>query len=184
MWENCLVSEESGMRSDVDERAAAALETREIPSQGLLSFYDRLRRRIRDAVERRGGKLGAGVAETLLLVPDIFILLVRLALDRDVPKPARALIVGALVYFILPFDLLPEAVVGPLGYMDDLVIACAVLTQALGGDLEPFARKYWSGPERLRVVLHDVTRSAQALLGENLFVRVEKALARRGVKIS
>ncbi|HKI85638.1 MAG TPA: DUF1232 domain-containing protein [Thermoanaerobaculia bacterium] len=167
-----------------EERSDAALETRELPSGGLLSFYDRLRGRILATVRRRGGKLGAGAAEALLLVPDVFILLVRLALDSEVPKPARALIVGALAYFILPFDLLPEGVVGPLGYMDDLVIACAVLTQALGGDLEPFARKYWSGSESLRVVLHDVTRSAQALLGENLFLKVEKALARRGVKIS
>ncbi len=178
------MAEESDLTTGAEERTDAALQTRELPSTGLLSFYDRLRRRVTKAVERRGGRLGAGAVEALLLVPDIFILLVRLSLDREVPKPTRALIVGALAYFILPFDLLPEGVVGPLGYMDDLVIACAVLTQALGGDLEPFAEKYWSGPRRLRVVLRDVTRSAQALLGESLFLRVERALAKRGIKVS
>ena len=48
----------------------------------------------------------------LLLVPDVFILLVRLALDKDVPGSARAMIGGALAYFVLPFDLLPEAILG------------------------------------------------------------------------
>ena len=50
-------------------------------------------------------------------------------------------------------DLLPEAILGGAGFMDDLVLASAVLAQAFGGDLEPYARRHWSGSEDLRVVL-------------------------------
>jgi len=149
----------------------------------MLAFYDRLRGRIVATIEKRGGRLGRGAADLLLLVPDVFMLLVRLALDPQVPGATRGLIGGALAYFILPFDLLPEALVGALGYMDDLVLAAAVLTQALGPQLEPQARRYWSGRQELRQVLEDVVTAGQSLLGENLVARLERLLARRGVSL-
>jgi uncharacterized membrane protein YkvA (DUF1232 family) len=153
------------------------------PGGKLLSFYDRMRDQVLDAAERRSRKLGKPAAEALLLVPDVFVLLVRLALDKQVPGEARALIGGALAYFVLPVDLFPEAAVGGVGFLDDLVLASAVLSQALGGELEPYAKKYWNGEQELRQVLHDVSKSAGALLGRDLYGRLRKALARRGVDV-
>lgn len=155
----------------------------DLPSKGLLSFYDRLRERILATVEKRGGKLSEGAVKALLLVPDVFILLVRLTLDKRVPAGTRAMIGGALAYFILPTDLLPEAILGGAGYLDDLVLAAAVLSQAFGGELEPYARRHWSGPEDLRVVLHDLTETGQSLLGFNLYERLRRVLGKRGVKL-
>ena len=174
-----------------EEESAAALSAGipegnhngEGPSSGLLSFYDRLREKIVHAVEKRGGKLGEGTVRALLLVPDVFMLLVRLSLDRDVPGSARALIGGTLAYFVLPIDLFPEALLGGVGYMDDLVLASAVLAQAFSGELEPYARRHWSGSEDLRVVLRDITNSAHSLLGQNLWDRVKGLLRRRGIQV-
>jgi uncharacterized membrane protein YkvA (DUF1232 family) len=158
-----------------------------LPSSGLLSFYDRLREGILHTIDRRRGRFGAKLTEdtarALLLVPDVFILLVRLALDKEVPGSARAMIGGAIAYFILPFDLLPEAILGPVGYLDDLVLAVAVLAQAFGGDLEPYARKHWSGSEDLRVVMQDITKASRSLLGQNLYERLRGLLSRRGIEI-
>lgn len=154
-----------------------------LPSKGLLSFYDRLREKIIKAVEKRGGRMTEGALRALLLVPDIFILLARLALDKNVPKPTRALIGGTLAYFILPFDLFPEGLLGGVGFMDDLVLATAVLAQSFSGDLEPYARKHWSGSEDLRVVIRDITETAHSLLGENLFEKVKRLLHRRGIQV-
>lgn len=151
--------------------------------RGLLSFYDRLRARMLEAAGRRNQRYGPATVEAFLLVPDVFILLVRLALDPEVPGEARALVGGALAYFLLPFDLFPEAVVGAPGYLDDLVLAAAVLSQALGGELEPFARKHWNGDQELRQTLRDITQSGQVLLGRDLYRRLRRALARRGVDI-
>jgi uncharacterized membrane protein YkvA (DUF1232 family) len=153
------------------------------PTAGLLSFYDKLRARILAAVERRGGKLAQPTVRALLLVPDVFMLLVRLSLDREVPASARALIGGAIAYFILPIDLFPEAVLGGVGYLDDLVLATAVLAHAFGGDLEPYARRHWSGPEDVRKVLADVAGAAHGLLGQNLYDRLSKLLSRRGIDL-
>ncbi len=154
-----------------------------LPSTGLLSFYDRLRARIVVAVERKSGRLGAKTVTALLLVPDMFVLLVRLALDPEVPRSTRALIGGAIAYFVLPVDLMPEAIVGGAGYLEDLVLATAVLAQTFGDDLEPFARKHWSGPEDLRKVISDVTGAAQGLVGANVYDRLRRVLARRGVEV-
>lgn len=149
----------------------------------LLSFYDRLRRRITDAVERRGGRLGPAVTRTLLVAPDIFMLMVRLTLDRDVPASTRAMIGGALAYFVLPVDLLPEAVIGAGGYLDDLVLASAVLAHTFSRDLEPYASRHWSGQEDLRKVLADVADAGQGLLGRSLYDRIQKLLRRRGIQV-
>lgn len=137
------------------------------------------------AAQKRGkGKLAPAAVEALLLVPDVFILLARLALDPEVPAPARTLIGGALLYFVTPIDLMPEAVLGPVGFLDDVVLASAVLSQALGGELEPFARKHWNGDKELRQVLHDIAHSAQHLLGGDLHGRLDRALAKRGVRLA
>ncbi|HEX4495445.1 MAG TPA: DUF1232 domain-containing protein [Thermoanaerobaculia bacterium] len=178
-----------GFDADKAEREAEEAFGRgtNLPSSGLLSFYDRLREKILQTIERRAGRPGAKLTEdavrALLLVPDVFILLVRLTLDKEVPGSARAMIGGALAYFIMPFDLLPEAILGPIGYLDDLVLAAAVLAQAFGGDLEPYARKHWSGSEDLRVVLQDITGTAQSLLGEKVYDRLRRLLSRRGIEL-
>lgn len=179
---------EQGLERDSErgskEVAARTRRDRRVgPSTGLLSYYDRLRRRMMNAAERKNHRLGKPAVEALLLVPDVFILLVRLSLDKEVPAGARGLIAGALAYFVLPLDLFPEAVFGAAGYLEDLVLASAVLAQAFGGELEPYARKYWSGDQELRKVLHDIADSAQNLLGRNLYARLRRTLARRGIDL-
>jgi len=170
---------------DAPGRPAAAGRPRsELASdRRLLAFYDRLRERMLETAGRRSQRLGKPAVEALLLVPDVFILLVRLALDRQVPGEARALIGGALAYFLLPFDLFPEAMVGGVGYLDDLVLASAVLSQALGGELEPYARRYWNGDQELRAVLHDASTAASTMLGRDLFRRLQRLLSKRGVEL-
>ena len=154
-----------------------------LPSTGLLSFYDRLRGKIERYVSERGGAAGDTAAQALLLVPDVFVFMLRLLLDPEVPRAKRALIGSAIAYFVLPVDLLPEAMVGPGGFVDDLVLALAVLSQSFGSDLEPWAKKYWSGSKSLRKVMRDVLQSAHGLLGTDLHGRLRKALAKRGVDL-
>lgn len=51
--------------------------------------------------------------------------------DRDTPAWARAVIVGALGYFISPLDAIPDVIPGA-GYADDLgAVAAALATVAL-----------------------------------------------------
>ena len=159
------------------------VERGELASSGLLSYYDRLRNRVTNFAQRRAGKPGRGIVEVLLLAPDLFILLSRLILDNRVPAEARRLILGALVYFITPIDLLPEALLGPAGLLEDVVLAAAVLSVALGPDLEAIAEGYWNGSQRLRIVLRDVSDVAYNVVGHNLYVRLQRLLSRRGIHL-
>jgi uncharacterized membrane protein YkvA (DUF1232 family) len=165
----------------VESAEEAFLAGEEMPSPRLFAFYDRLRERVSAAVERRAGKVGRPAADALLLVPDVFMLLVRLALDRQIPAGTRSLFAGALAYFVIPFDLLPEGLLGGAGFLDDLVLATAVLSQALSPAMQARASRYWSGRQELRRTLQDVIGAAHSLLGANLYGKLQALLARRGI---
>lgn len=53
------------------------------------------------------------------------------ATDSATPLPIRATLMGALAYFILPFDAIPDILLG-LGYTDDAAIMIAAFTAARG----------------------------------------------------
>jgi uncharacterized membrane protein YkvA (DUF1232 family) len=46
------------------------------------------------------------------------------ALDRATPVKAKGILLGALAYFVLPIDLVPDVVLG-LGFTDDLAVLLA-----------------------------------------------------------
>jgi len=48
------------------------------------------------------------------------------ALDPATPLKARAIVLGAVAYFVLPFDVVPDVIAG-LGYTDDLAIIAAAI---------------------------------------------------------
>ncbi len=61
------------------------------------------------------------------------------AIDPATPTRVRAVLLGALAYFILPFDALPDIVVG-LGFTDDItVLAAAIAT--VGAHIGPAHRQ-------------------------------------------
>ena len=51
------------------------------------------------------------------------------ALDSATPLPVRATLFGALAYFVMPFDAIPDFILG-LGYTDDAAILIAAFTAA------------------------------------------------------
>lgn len=51
------------------------------------------------------------------------------AIDSATPLPIRATLFGALAYFVLPFDAIPDMLLG-LGFTDDAAILIAAFTAA------------------------------------------------------
>ena len=166
------------MSDDVLDNEAAAGP--ELGGERLDRFYDRLRRRI---AEPLAGRIGTPLADTLLLAPDLFVLLVRLFTDRGVPGSSRSLVGGALAYFLLPADLLPEMLLGAGGYLDDVVLAAAVVTHVFSDEMRPFVERHWSGRGNVHDVLQDAVRAGEALLPARLYERLGRVLARRGVDL-
>jgi uncharacterized membrane protein YkvA (DUF1232 family) len=57
------------------------------------------------------------------------------AVDRDTPTYVRGILLGAVAYFVLPADMIPD-VLAPLGFTDDASVIAAALT-AVGSHLRP-----------------------------------------------
>jgi len=70
-------------------------------------FYQQLRADIRTWLETKTGR-SSKWSEYLLVAPDLFHLLCKLALDKEVPAGEKAKLAGAIAYFVSPIDLLPE----------------------------------------------------------------------------
>lgn len=61
------------------------------------------------------------------------------AMDRDTPAYVRVVLFGALAYFVLPADLVPDMLAG-LGFTDDASVIAAAIA-AVGRHLEPKHRE-------------------------------------------
>ncbi len=48
------------------------------------------------------------------------------ALDPKTPRRVRAILIGALVYFVIPVDLVPDIIAG-LGFTDDATVLMAAI---------------------------------------------------------
>jgi uncharacterized membrane protein YkvA (DUF1232 family) len=57
------------------------------------------------------------------------------ARDPETPTPAKALMMAALAYFVLPTDAIPDVIAG-IGFTDDAAVLAAVLA-TLGRTLRP-----------------------------------------------
>ena len=66
-------------------------------------------------------KLGKVAKKAGLKVAYSVLLLFYVLVDGDISIKDRAIIIGALGYFIFPFDLVPDFML-PLGYADDLAM--------------------------------------------------------------
>ena len=88
-------------------------------------FYKKIRKKINDWLESNTGK-NKQWSEYILLAPDLFHLLTKLSIDKELPESKKVKLYAAIAYFISPIDLLPEAFFGPVGFLDDIALSAYV----------------------------------------------------------
>jgi len=154
-----------------------AAEQDQLPRDRATRFYDRIRNTIQRYIEGKGAVLGK-TAGFLLLVPDVFILLWRLASDSRVNGKDKVLLGSAVAYYVMPFDLIPEAIVGPGGYLDDLVFGVYVLNKVLGSVDASILREHWSGSEDVLDTIQNVLNAAENLVGKDLLGKIKKMMGK------
>ncbi|MFC1564354.1 YkvA family protein [candidate division KSB1 bacterium] len=135
-------------------------------------FYLKLREKIKKWLESKEGKENRW-ADILMLAPDMFYLLWKLSLDPDVPAKSKAMLAGAVAYFVLPVDLLPEAILGPFGYLDDIALAAYVLNKVVNDTPPELIRKYWAGEHDILMVIKNVLGVADSMLGKGLWKKLK-----------
>ena|SRR6185503_4994613 len=137
-------------------------------------FYDRIRENIRKFLEKRAHLDKS--AEYLLLAPDVFILLWRLVNDGRVNAKNKVLLGSGLAYFFFPLDIMPEALIGPAGYLDDLVFAVYLLNKILKDTDAEVLRQHWSGSEDVLKIITKVLNAADNLVGKDLFGKIKNVV--------
>src|ERR1700682_5793832 len=80
----------------------------------------------------------------LLFIPNMLLLCARLLTDSRVPATERALVAGAIVYFIIPFDLIPD-MIPFVGQVDDAYLIAMTLLRLMDRTDPAVLRAHWNG---------------------------------------
>lgn len=140
-------------------------------------YYRRLRRRLTDWLASKHGR-AFRFADQLLLLPDLFHLMVRLGLDRRVPRELRIQAGSVLAYVILPLDLLPEAMIGPLGLTDDLLLIALMTRRLLASVPAEVVLSHWAGRSDLLLTIQELFDLADEMVGERIWKRLQRLIGR------
>jgi len=106
------------------------------------AHFARDEERVRHGFWRKAKRVAAGLpfAEDLLAA-------YYCAFDRDTPRAVQAALIGALAYFVLPFDLIPD-MLPVLGFTDDaavLATAIKLVADHIGPQHREAARRALAG---------------------------------------
>ena len=140
-------------------------------------YYLQLRDKVSEWFEKNADKKPE-YANYILLVPDFFYLLVRLTLDERIAAIDKAKFAGVIAYFFSPIDFLPEALLGPLGYLDDLVLTCYVLNLYINRQEEAnkdVVKELWPGDQDVLNMIQSVLQKADKWIGSGLLEKIKNA---------
>jgi len=137
-----------------------------------LKFYEELRRKAKGWTENKGGSIGGKLGEYLFMLPDFFILICRLAMDKRVPVKQKMMVGGIIAYVIMPIDLIPDFI-PVIGHIDDLVLVVMGLNLVLN-EIEPkVLSDNWSGEGDVLDQMKKITSTAEQFLDKNLLQRIK-----------
>lgn len=138
-------------------------------------FYDRMRDGIRRYLDAKGSVAGK-TGEYLMLAPDVFVLLWRLVNDSRVSAKNKVMLGSGLAYYLFPLDIMPEGLIGPLGYIDDLVFAVYLLNKMLKDTDVAILREHWSGGDDVLETIRKVLQAADNLVGSDILGKFKKTM--------
>ncbi len=99
----------------------------------------------------------------LSYAPDFFDCLCRLAMEPGIETHIKGQLATAVGYFITPFDIIPEHIVGPTGYIDDVCLAAYVLNRIP----DVLVDKHWRGSIASKDLIINIIVDAPKILGDD-----------------
>ena len=143
-----------------------------------LQFYEKLREKAKSWTNEKIGKSGNKMAEYLFLLPDFFILLCRVALDKRVTLKRKLMLGGIIAYVMMPLDIIPDFI-PILGSVDDLVLVVLGLNMLLN-EIDPkILEDNWSGEGEVLHQMQKVTAAADSFLDKKILNRIRGWLGKR-----
>lgn len=134
---------------------------------------------------RAKNQLRGRMANFLLFLPNMAMLLGRLLKDARVPTAEKALFVAAIVYFIMPIDLIPD-IFPFIGQIDDVYLIALTLLRLVNRTDERVVRENWSGGGDVVALADSIASIAPAFLPKRvarvLSAKVEIAPAEQALR--
>ena len=160
---------------EMDEDEAARIKAKVIftDEDKKMKFYEHLRKKVTRFSSGKAGKKGGVMAEYLFVLPDLFILVCRLAVDDRVPNRKKVIAGAILTYLVLPFDIIPDFI-PVIGHIDDLVLVVLGLNMIFNDIDEQILLDNWSGKGDILQLLQTVTAKAEQFLDKNILNKIKK----------
>ena len=142
-------------------------------------FYQKIRWSIRKWAESKEGQTSKHL-DFLMAAPDLFHLLIKLMADPEVPTDEKARLAGVIAYFVSPLDLLPEVLLGPVGFLDDIALTAYALNGLINRTSEEVVARHWAGNGDILLLIRQILHMADKMLGSGLWGRIKRSAEQAG----
>ena len=117
-------------------------------------------------------------ADYILLAPDLFHLLTKLVIDPDVPSSKKVKIAGIIAYFISPLDFLPEMLLGPVGYLDDIALTAYILNDIINEVDAKIVQRNWAGERDILNLVKTIIANANNMVGSGVWKKLKRTFGK------
>lgn len=100
--------------------------------------------------------------------PDLFKLLTKVLNEKSLNPKIRVKVCAALGYFVVPFDIIPEQIYGPHGYIDDIYLCTFILKEIQREKGISFLDELWDGDEKIEDVIDVCYDQSKDILGDKI----------------
>ncbi len=140
-------------------------------------YYEKLRQKAKGWANDKTGKTGGKLGEYLFMLPDFFMLVARLAVDKRVPVKRKLMMGGVVAYLMLPIDIIPDFI-PLLGHVDDIVLLVMGLNMVLNDTDQKVLEDNWSGDGDILEIMKKITSTAEKFLDKNVLQKIKKWLGK------
>jgi uncharacterized membrane protein YkvA (DUF1232 family) len=128
-------------------------------------FYQKLRTKVQTWLDSQSGLVGK-LGKYVLFAPDLFHLLTKMMLDSRIDAKSKGMVGAGILYFFAPLDFLPEILVGPGGFADDVVVAVFIVNTLLNKFPAEIIEEHWAGDEELLSVVRGISDSGNKFVSK------------------
>jgi uncharacterized membrane protein YkvA (DUF1232 family) len=119
--------------------------------------------KIKKPTRAEKAELKGRMSNFLMFLPNLVFLLGRLIRDARVPLAEKALFAGAILYVIIPLDLIPD-IFPFVGQIDDIYLVALTLLRLVNRTDERIVREHWSGGGDIVTLADSIAGIAPSLL--------------------
>jgi uncharacterized membrane protein YkvA (DUF1232 family) len=100
--------------------------------------------------------------------PDLFRLLTEILNEKSIGPKIRLKVCAAIAYYVAPFDIIPETIYGPNGYIDDIYVCTYVLKEIESDKGIEFLETIWEGNNNLKDVLEEAYSKSKIVVDDHI----------------